>query len=74
MLRSQIIDVIDTIIPLQITAVNTTNLKDYNGPQVSLTIPFQLLEEFSEGDGFIRIVSAVYRNVSAFFSDEIGEK
>ena len=73
-LRNEIIDISEQNLPLQISVINTTKLMKYEGPHVTITIPLPLLRAFDEGDGLIRIVSAVYRNVENVFSDELDAK
>ena len=55
-----------------ITAIDTSNIDGLGGPQISLTIPLELLLKIfsNEDDRRIRIVSAVYRNVSEALSYE----
>ena len=70
-LQSEVIDLNDPNNPLQITAINTSNINGSVGPAISMTIPLELLRIFNDGDGEIRIVSAVYRNISIIFSNEL---
>ena len=73
-LQSEVIDLNDPNNPLQITAINTSTINGFGGPAISMTIPLELLRAFSDGNGVIRIVSAVYRNIAAIFSDDIKMK
>ena len=73
-LQSEVIDLNNPNNPLQITAINTSSLNGTVVPHISMTIPLELLRVFNDGVGEIRIVSAVYRNISSIFSNGIGLK
>ena len=55
----------------QITVIDTSNIHGFEGPQIILTIPLEILKMvYNEDVGHIRIVSAVYRNVTVALSYE----
>ena len=64
----------DLINMTSITAIDTYDFIGLENPRISLTIPIELLKAFDDGDGLIRIISAVYRNVSWVFFNGISEK
>ena len=67
-LSSRIVDLNYCCNPPEIIAIDTSNLKETTGPQVSLSIPLELLRVFDDGEGLTRIISALYRNVSGVLS------
>ena len=66
-LKSMTIDVDKQDNSLQITVINTSIISGLQGPQIVMTIPVELINR-GNSNGSVRIVSAIYRNVSAFLS------
>ena len=67
-LQSQVI-MLKNNTPTSITVINTTNIdRGSGGPEISLTVPLELLEKFiNENETTLRIISATYRKVSTIF-------
>ena len=55
-----------------VTAVDTSAID--SSAAITLSIPLQRLQELDSGTGLVRIVSALYRNVSVIFSSCFPEK
>lgn len=53
----------------QVVSINTSNINDYGGSELTITIPIELLKDFSV-NGSIRIASSAFRNIKALFYDE----
>lgn len=74
MLTSKVIKLFEPNLPPQLTSINTSSLNVNTGPTIAVTIPLELLRAFDGGNGEIRIISVLYRNVSLIFSADIGNK
>ncbi len=53
-----------------ITVINTSSIEGIMGPEITLSLPLELLEQFTDASGSVRIVSSVYRNISSFFLND----
>ncbi len=62
-LYSRVIDV-NSITSSTVTAINSSDFLSLTGPLITLTIPLELLKAFDDGDGIVRVISAIYRNVT----------
>lgn len=51
-----------------VTAIHTDNLVGLENPQISLTIPINLLRTFDkDNDEIVKVASAIFRNISSTF-------
>ena len=67
-MHSQVI-LLEDDTPTSITVINTTSIDGESiRPEILLTLPLELLEKFiNDNESTVRIISAVYRNVSTIF-------
>ncbi len=72
-LYSRVIDV-NSITSSTVTAINSSDFLSLTGPLITLTIPLELLKAFDDGDGIVRVISAIYRNVTNVYSYQIKER
>jgi len=49
------------------SAINSSNFPALRGPRESLTLPVEILHESDDGDGVVKVFSAIYRNISDLF-------
>ena len=68
-LQSQAFQV-NNITASAITVINTSSIEGIMGPEITLSLPLELLEQFTDASGSVRIVSSVYRNISSFFLND----
>lgn len=69
-LKSVLVDLSTQNSP-KFTAIDTSKIPGLVGPEISLTVPLELVEKFSaKNGGLLTIVSAVYINVAKAFSKE----
>ncbi len=57
-LYSRVIDV-NSITSSTVTAINSSDFTSLTGPLITLTIPLELLKAFDDGDGIVRVKSAI---------------
>ena len=52
------------------TAIDSSNFPALSGPKVALTLPVDILYDADDGDGVVKVISAIYRNIADLFSIE----
>ena len=52
----------------EVTAINSSSIPGFQGLEIALTVPLELLTAFPIADGQARIVSVIYRNMESLFS------
>ena len=51
-----------------VSAVDTRTIEGFEGHTMSISVPQEILQEFARNDSSVRLVSAVYRNITTLFS------
>jgi len=56
---------------LRLSAFNTHTIEGYEGPMMSITVSWEILQENIKEDFSVRVVSAVYRKITSLLSHSL---